>query len=429
MPNKKTSIKTLRQEAPSLSTQTDTISLFEGRLNYLSQHYIYFEPGVPLVDTWYESTMFGKLNIFGQPIELKEEFLRNPTTNNTISTANCFILDFVADAFSDMRKEVEERIRYGKIKKTPVLNLLPKQNYQFLSASYKQREKFIIDSFINKLDSNNKFNDKIKNFDNFIKLFTSVLATLPNRRITKTNHLLSYKTPINVSGLVIELSENDPNNNLKKYEHFFNDENFKFFQKTCYKYGFLLDKNIPSRLIFHPTLPQALQYLQKYGIESTKDLFNKRYDRILLKDFKNFKKLCISCYNQIVKIKNYTQNNKICGNYKNLKFIKAKRITRYAATDNSISLKYNNLFWIKLYFYIFLKENEIKMTQQKFNSILITIELFYKMNESNAIKYLETLCCSIKQIPVSGLNLDPSSSLTISESDTILTDNDYKFIF
>jgi hypothetical protein len=410
MPNKKTNLKLIIGEAPLVTATTrDTRVLFEGRKNYLFQYDIYFDKSLPVIDTWYNSTMYGKLNHIGEPIEAKKEFLKNLTTNNIVSSANYYVLDFVADAYADMRKEVEQKIKFGKIKKTPILNLIAKGNFEQLDVSYKTREKFIIDTFLSKITPSNKLDSKIKDYNSFIKIFIDVLSVLPNERITKANHLLSYKTPINVSGLVIELSNNNPNDDLKKYENFFVDENFLYFQRTCYKYGFILDKNIPSRMVFQPSLPQSAKYLEKYEITSLADLFDKRYNKLFLNDFINFKKLTLKCYNQLVKNKNYTQSYKICGDYKNK--------------------KYKNLFWMKIYLYIFMKENKVKLTQQRFDSILNTVQMFYNMSESNAIKFLQTLCCSIKKIPANGLNTDPALFLTSDERATILPNDTYKLYF
>jgi hypothetical protein len=430
MPNKKTNLKLIIGEAPLVTATTrDTRVLFEGRKNYLFQYDIYFDKSLPVIDTWYNSTMYGKLNHIGEPIEAKKEFLKNLTTNNIVSSANYYVLDFVADAYADMRKEVEQKIKFGKVKKTPILNLIAKGNFEQLDVSYKTREKFIIDTFLSKITPSNKLDSKIKDYNSFIKIFIDVLSVLPNERITKANHLLSYKTPINVSGLVIELSNNNPNDDLKKYENFFVDENFLYFQRTCYKYGFILDKNIPSRMVFQPSLPQSAKYLEKYEITSLADLFDKRYNKLFLNDFINFKKLTLKCYNQLVKNKNYTQSYKICGDYKNVKFTKSKRIKRFLFTEEIINKKYNNLFWMKIYLYIFMKENKVKLTQQRFDSILNTVQMFYNMSESNAIKFLQTLCCSIKKIPANGLNTDPALFLTSDERATILPNDTYKLYF
>jgi hypothetical protein len=76
-----------------------------------------------------------------------------------------------------------------------------------------------------------------------------------------------------------------------------------------------------------------------------------------------------------------------------------------------------------------MKENKVKLTQQRFDSILNTVQMFYNMSESNAIKFLQTLCCSIKKIPANGLNTDPALFLTSDERATILPNDTYKLYF
>ena len=264
--NSKQIIQLLNNNTPKISTDTSTSVLFEGRKEYINNYTQYFDINIPLIDTWYESTLYGKVDNFGKPLFPKQQYLTNLSTSNIKTTANYFVLDVVAEAYKDLKKDIEEKIKFGRIQQSPITQLIPKGKYISLDNSYKERQKFVIDSIINQAKKNNQIDIKIKDFDSYLKTATLLLGILPNLRITKSNHLLSYKTANNVSGLIIELGDYDFNNDVQKYTDFLSDVNFILFQKTCFKYGFVLDKNIPSRLIFVPTLQQSKKYLDKFNV-------------------------------------------------------------------------------------------------------------------------------------------------------------------
>lgn len=427
MPNSKTVRKIASLDAPIISTESNTRLLFNGRTSYKLDIQQYFNPAIPTIDTWYNSSLYGKVDLYGNPVFVKQQYLKNLSFNSGINYNQYHVLDFVAEAFKQLKNEVDQKIRLGKVKKTPVLNLIAKGISNNLSNSYFDREKFIINTFVKNILSYNKFNNSIQNFNSLIKIFIDYNDIFKNLRITKSNHLLSYKTSINVSGLVIDLSNGNPNDDVKKYEDWFSDENFKYFQTVCYKYGFLLDINIPSRLIFVPTLPQSIKFLQLFNMNNIEEMFNIRYEKSYLIDFINLKNLLLKIYVELVKIKPFIETKKICGVYKKVKIVKSKKISRSKIIKSSIDKKYDNLFWIKFYFYIFLKENEVFMSQNKFDSFIKNIVLSYKISEESCLKYLQTICCGLKKINVSGSNLNPSSVLTDQNLSTILKENGYKF--
>jgi hypothetical protein len=427
--NNKQIIKLLNNNTPKISTDTSTSVLFEGRKEYVNNYTQYFNIEIPLIDTWYESSLYGKIDNFGKPLFVNKQYLTNLTTTNIRTISNYLVLDIVAEAFKDLKKEIEEKIKYGRIQSSHITDLIPKGKFTSLDDSYKERQKFVINSITNQAKKNNEIDIKIKDFDSYLKTATLLLGILPNLRITKSNHLLSYKTSINVSGLVIDLGDYDFNNDVQKYTDYLSDPNFKFFQKTCLKYGFLLDKNIPSRLIFVPTLEQSKKYLEKFNIKDINEMFETRYERSYHIDYLNLKNLLINGYTDIIKYKGFTQSKKICSNRNKLSIVSSKRIKRKAFTLSVINKSYDNLFWIKLYLYIFLKENQIFMDQAKFNSYIKNLDLMYKVSEKACLNYLETICVSIKNISAFGTNQPVESSLTENGQVVTIKASGFKFYY
>ena len=70
--NNKQIIKLLNNNTPKISTDKSTSVLFEGRKEYINNYTQYFDINIPLIDTWYESSLYVKVDNFGKPLFPKQ---------------------------------------------------------------------------------------------------------------------------------------------------------------------------------------------------------------------------------------------------------------------------------------------------------------------------------------------------------------------
>ena len=54
---------------------------------------------------------------------------------------------------------------------------------------------------------------------------------------------------MSISGLVIDIANIEPNNDQIKYKSFYQSKNWDFFLNACNTYGFMVDCNMPNRII------------------------------------------------------------------------------------------------------------------------------------------------------------------------------------
>ena len=90
--------------------------------------------------------------------------------------------------------------------------------------------------------------NKIKVIDDFYK-YLKVFLKDTNKPITTPGFMESKLGSIYMSGLVVDVLENSPDDDAAKIK-FLEDPNFKIYKNLALKYGFKIDVNVPWRLIF-----------------------------------------------------------------------------------------------------------------------------------------------------------------------------------
>lgn len=214
-------------------------------------------------------------------------------------------LEFVVDAFEDLKKyikvcenrfpgfvlETDDFLKDMKVKKgwTNVNN-----NYSDLLQTYN-----VI--FHNSFIPQNSLDKKIKNVDDYIAKFMEFYeqtdATLP---LTRSTFVLSRMTDPLSSGLMLELEDLNHADDEVKIKKYYAHRHFGFYVKAARKFGFLIDKNAPWRLIANFNSPNMLKYLERYGTNGD-EIFDKYYVKTYLSDAETLKRYMIFYYNDYVR--------------------------------------------------------------------------------------------------------------------------------
>jgi hypothetical protein len=183
------------------------------------------------------------------------------TTND-----NLFAFDFVADAFNDIHRYMNGRNGQkliddgGRIKK-------PMKAFKAWDDPIEIRERMddqIYESFVKQyLKAGNK-HKKIKNVEDFFEVFLNlcmrdIVSDIP---LTIQGLLLSEITSPMASGLCIEISQDNQSDVFKIFDTYLNNINYKTYVMTASKYGFMVDKNVPFRLVANLSSPKMLAYLE-----------------------------------------------------------------------------------------------------------------------------------------------------------------------
>ena len=206
-----------------------------------------------------EKLLIGRLDENFNPVFPEYSYLKSLSSN--VSAMN-----FVADAFSDMKAKFNRALRTGQISlDTAHLSELkafkayanPKKLYNSYVAS--QMEQF------NKFVKRRGRINKIKDYDTFFPFFMSFIemngTSLP---FTKSMFYMSRFTSPLSSGLIIEIADLSYSEDQPKIEHFYEQRNFEYLKNLAYAHGFVIDKHIPWRLVADLNSPQMAPYLRRY---------------------------------------------------------------------------------------------------------------------------------------------------------------------
>ena len=253
--------------------------------------------------------LYGKIDRDGDAVYIEETYLAQIDAGELVTE---FAVDFVADAFDDFKRYYTRRVQAGFLDKESQygLTLLAKRGWSHgqLDFNYYQYTNRLYADFVqNYLEQDRRY-EKVKDFSPFVREFINYASPQARRfPITKTGFLLSIHSSPYVSGLAIDLAdapfgESMESNALK----FTSDPNFPFMVNTAKRFGFLIDKNAPWRLVFNLASGNLATGDQKGKAGGSKYLQdrNVNFDNIFsvyfVKSYKqellNMKKLLLSYY-------------------------------------------------------------------------------------------------------------------------------------
>ena len=199
--------------------------------------------------TFAEKALYGRVDRLYQPIVLHENVLQMKYIS-TAGISQVQVFNFVADAFSALRNKFKQKVMMKEINENdPYLsNLVPAlgyQNPQQLYQKYRQAYSQAAGNIIS------KHRLKFTNFEEFANVIMPYIEnSLKKKTFTYAAYVKSKDCPISVSGLAIELGERiDSNDDKFKYDNFYKSPNWEFFLNACNSYGFMVDANMPNRIV------------------------------------------------------------------------------------------------------------------------------------------------------------------------------------
>lgn len=362
---------------PAASEGTATLSLlFEERKFYRDEVFKDFIlQNENLIDYWNVSNFYGRINKKGMPIICNENSLKAITSAQEGS--NPLALNFVADAFDDMSDSFA-RLRQqggpGAVNDDSIFYPL-----EAVSAWSSARDEYAswisgyFDSFVNtylRLDVVE--NRKIVNFSSFVSAFYKFtqqnVSTVP---LTFSQFVISSLCPFSSNGLTIEVYEGDSDDDGAKFEECLSDPNFELYRKLAQNHGFMIDKNIPWRLIANLNHPYMLKKQKLNGYFGEKNnleqIFTFAFSQPHREDIDMLRIHLAGFYSAFIETfpEFHIPVEIFCDGIPQLKNRTVKRKPLENVFHPNGSLKenssyieqYGDLFWLR--FYLYLKKSEI----------------------------------------------------------------------
>ena len=301
-----------------------------------------------LINVWNEKHGYGKVDQHRQSIFISESNLKPINSEDDI----ILVADFVADAFEDLRSYMQRAVAQRKIAKASMLAAMnPMKGWVSPASIHHEQVKYLYDLIVGQQFGSLSRDRKITSFKTFVDQFIRTWKLIAHHfAFTRSGFIQSrYCTPL-ISGLVIEIAEEDYSEDSVKQEKFIDSPNFNFYKNAARGFGFRIDKNAPWRLIAHISSRQMQEYMSQYGIVATPgntgDLFDLYYYKAHEHDVNIMKSYLIQMYNSYVASHPYFKTPRFDahGNSNGYKTIKRKPVTE-ENLDRLLPPKY----WLKTY--------------------------------------------------------------------------------
>lgn len=333
------------------------------------------------------------------PIDLRKKALYGKTYTDIVSfvlkdqrtlrqipseTETVMVLDFVRDAYVELKERMDRLIAADVIDpESPYYNLSPKSGYQDINVLYQEHMSALYTKFINYVSSYKKINE-IKDFKSFLDKFVKFVDEVtPLAPITRAKFIKSRDVPQTISGLVINLENDDASRDENKILKYINDSNLSVFKHACEVYSFKIDKHVPWRIVFDIRSPAADKYYSKYQVNKD-TVLNTYYNPSYFTDLEILKSYIINFYNSFsfsnrenFYEKTKVVNNKIC--------VGTESAIRQTTTLEQINNNHSPDIWINLYTFIRAREENINWSQEVYENHAKNAYLLYS-NSGDSMK-------------------------------------------
>jgi hypothetical protein len=364
-------------------------------------------------------------------------FVNNTQLKAVRGTNGKLLVNFVADAFDDMKTKYESALRTGKISM-----LSDKLGTMNIQKAYVKPE----DSYRNHLSViSTKFRDyakrtgvssEILDFNSFIKPFMAYIETVARRNpITRSMYFLTNNISVLSSGLAFEIGVGDYGNDEQKANLYYRDKNFEYLKNLAYLHGFVIDKHIPWRLVADVNSPQMKRYIRKrLKIDGgSGPVFKLVFTTTYLDDIPMIINIMVESFNALVRhrpqviIKETSATTNSSGKtiFNNCRNV--KRITRATVTSAEIRDQYGDDFWLDIYTRIRNIETGIGYSENTINVISKSaVDLNKALDNSSAMRYIISKFNNVEHFQgslfydITRIELSAESSIDEEEVDKIV---------
>jgi hypothetical protein len=360
---------------------------FEQRKMYKDVPYFIDLP-TPL-KSLYDKLYFGRVDLIQNGVVIKQQTSNLKQINTT--AGNIFVLNFVADAFEDLKQHLLMAADAGFISTDSVYTQLdPINGLLDYSPPYISLQKTWQQRFTTRINSNRQISNRITGLQAYVKeLFSYIDSRVNYAPLTFTGYVVSnYSSPM-ISGLSIELQTDNYSTDAVKMSKYMKDPNFRYFVKAARKFGFYVDRNGPWKLTADPLSCPMQGYMSHYVNVSPTfpgvSFFNHYYEKTYLQDFDRLKETLRVMYNKFAtdfpRITIETTRHTRChrGTQQEVSY----RLPTNAAAVDALGDRY----WLDVYFKMRLKESQLEMTdyQYKYN---MAVEILAAYDLNRAVRYI-----------------------------------------
>jgi hypothetical protein len=338
-----------------------------------------------------EKYLYGRVNRKFTPIAITKPLQNNLRAFSATSAAekNMRALHFVVDAFNAMAQQFRKCAMKGEIDPDdPYLStLVVHRAFEDPTIAYQSYLKQYVELFSFNMNVNPQ--NPLKNFDQFeAGLIEAVSLTGLSAPLTYPAYIKNRRCPISVTGLAIEIGGPalDASDDEEKFAAFIDSRNWDFFVNAAATYGFMIDQNVPWRLVADIGSSAMIGYASAYGMNTTDDVLRRCFTTIASTYAINFPTQLFNIYEKsIPRVIQYTEecNGQVV--------MKQALPDRYGSPERLQSY-YNTYHFVRLYCKIRFEEEESSFSDdEKVSLINQTVSKARSTNMAQAIGNFERI--------------------------------------
>lgn len=264
-------------------------------------------------------------------------------------------VNFVVEAFNEMTLQFAKCLANGQLneKDKYLTTLTVHRAYVDPMTLYARHRTTYYESIKNHLRTQDI---SILDFDDCIReLMVLLEKSAHSYPLTLPAFVKSKWCPINASGLAVEIAELQCDNDVKKIEEFVQSPNWDFYLETCNSYGFMVDQNVPWRLVCDLASPTCLA--ENYGFEDLASIIQFGYRPAPLLYFENFIGYLYHLYTMVKTP--FGLESVECDDGS----MSSRVVTSQTYTHQDLATAYDPQYFLNLYLRIRLLEEHTGMTE------------------------------------------------------------------
>jgi len=244
-----------------------------------------------------EKRLYGRVDKLVQPVVPNENYFKfvelKAGTPEPVK-----IFNFVADAFADLQNRFKIKVVRSEISADEkfLTDIIPVSAYQDPKQIFQKHSDSFSIAVGNVIKENNL---RFTNFNEFINILMPYIENfLKDNVITYPAFVKSKTCPMSINGLVIEIADIDPNDDAEKYKSFYKSKNWEFFLNACNTYGFMVDCNMPNRIIADLNSAPMMEKMAAYApeINSAAKFMSNCYNHAAFNYYETFKGFLYTVY-------------------------------------------------------------------------------------------------------------------------------------
>jgi hypothetical protein len=299
------------------------------------------------------------------------------------------ILSFVAQAFREMKEYYDSHKFTDKIQVNGSVysELNPVKGYSDPTALYMTNLQNTFNIFFNTFLTDVR-RQEIKNIYNFMTKFIEFLTIGKSFININLSYFLSSKVcPLESNGITISFRKDMDLDDLSmKADKYISDPNFDVFYDAAKRFGFMVDKSAPWRIVADLGSPVIKSYYQQSNLKSVDEVFDKCYSVGYLTDIYSIKNIVLSFWNTYV-----TRAGTVVSAKEKMgcSSLFAEVTTLHQIDPEHFNLYFDDSWLLRLYVYSRLIEEDIHINQSMFEEIVEkTIKLHAHVSRDAAAEYV-----------------------------------------